>query len=124
MIIPLSSTVDTTIQVVKVTDTGLVHPDQLVHRQLLKDLRDPVSVVVHPWKGWLFYAEAQRPAKIYRCSIDGADCIVIRNTSLGRPSEMAIDFAENKLYWGDTLLKTISHMDFDGNNVRLLHFFL
>ncbi|PAV62586.1 hypothetical protein WR25_26419 isoform C [Diploscapter pachys] len=109
------------LEVVKVTDTGLVHPDQLVHRQLLKDLRDPVSVVVHPWKGWLFYAEAQRPAKIYRCAIDGADCIVIRNTSLGRPSEMAIDFAENKLYWGDTLLKTISYMDFDGKNMQVLN---
>lgn len=30
---------------------------------------------------------------------------------------MAIDFAENRLCWGDTLLKTISCMDFDGKNV-------
>ncbi|KIH55252.1 hypothetical protein ANCDUO_14594, partial [Ancylostoma duodenale] len=54
------------LEVVKISDTGLVHPDQLTHRQLLKNLRDPVSVVIHPWKGYLFYAEAQRPARIYR----------------------------------------------------------
>lgn len=48
---------------------GLVHPDQLIHRQLLNGLRDPVAVAVHPWRGFLFFAEAQRPAKIYRCSI-------------------------------------------------------
>uniref|UniRef100_A0A158P9R2 EGF-like domain-containing protein n=1 Tax=Angiostrongylus cantonensis TaxID=6313 RepID=A0A158P9R2_ANGCA len=108
------------LEVVKIADTGLVHPDQLTHRQLLKNLRDPVSVVIHPWKGYLFYAEAQRPARIYRCHMDATNCVVIRNTTLGRPSEMAIDFEENRLCWGDTLLKLISCMDFDGSNVAVL----
>ncbi|CAJ0930175.1 unnamed protein product, partial [Mesorhabditis belari] len=105
------------LEVVKVLDQGLVNPDSLVHRQLLTNLRDPVSVVVHPWKGLLFYAEAQRPAKIYRCFIDATNCQVIRNTTLGRPSELVIDFERDKLCFGDTLLKSISCMDFDGGRV-------
>ncbi|PIO56484.1 hypothetical protein TELCIR_22116, partial [Teladorsagia circumcincta] len=52
--------------------------------------------------------------------MDGANCVVIRNTTLGRPSEMAIDFEEERLCWGDTLLKTISCMDFEGSNVVVL----
>ncbi|CAI4230259.1 unnamed protein product [Auanema sp. JU1783] len=108
------------LEVIKIADTGLVHPDQLVHRKLIKDLRDPVSVVVHPWKGYIFYAEAQRPATINRCYTDGTNCQVIRNTTLGRPSEMVIDFETDRLCWGDTLLKTISCMSFDGQNVEQL----
>uniref|UniRef100_A0A1I7WFT5 EGF-like domain-containing protein n=1 Tax=Heterorhabditis bacteriophora TaxID=37862 RepID=A0A1I7WFT5_HETBA len=50
----------------------------------------------------------------FRCYMDGTNCMVIRNTTLGRPSEMTIDFEQNRLCWGDTLLKTISCMDFDG----------
>ncbi|UMM10088.1 hypothetical protein L5515_000020 [Caenorhabditis briggsae] len=108
------------LEVVKIGETGLVQPDELVRRQLLTELRDPVSVVVHPWKGLLFYAEAMRPAAIYKCHIDGTNCQVIRNTTLGRPSEMAIDFEEDRICWGDTLLKTISCMDLDGKNVNTL----
>uniref|UniRef100_A0A7E4V2M4 EGF-like domain-containing protein n=1 Tax=Panagrellus redivivus TaxID=6233 RepID=A0A7E4V2M4_PANRE len=102
------------------TKQGLVNPDQLVHRQLLKSLRDPIAVVVHPFRGQLFFAEAERPAKIWRCDIDAANCVVIRNTTLGRPSGLAIDFAEDRICVGDSLLKTISCMDFDGAKVTVV----
>uniref|UniRef100_A0AAF5Q0L6 EGF-like domain-containing protein n=13 Tax=Wuchereria bancrofti TaxID=6293 RepID=A0AAF5Q0L6_WUCBA len=104
------------LEVVKISEQGLVHPDQLIHRQLLNGLRDPVAVAVHPWHGILFFAEAQRPAKIYRCMIDASNCEIIRNTTLGRPSSMVIDFSEDRLCYGDTLLKTINCMNFDGSN--------
>uniref|UniRef100_A0A1I7SE82 EGF-like domain-containing protein n=1 Tax=Bursaphelenchus xylophilus TaxID=6326 RepID=A0A1I7SE82_BURXY len=104
------------LEVVKVSEQGLVHPDQLVRRQLLTHLHDPVAIVVHPWLGYLFYAEAERPAKILRCNIDASDCQVIRNQSLGRPSGLVIDFEENKLCVSDSLLKFIGCMNFDGSN--------
>lgn len=108
------------LEVVKVTEQGLVNPDQLVRRQLLSHLKDPVSVVVHPWKGLMFFAEAERPARIWRCNIDATDCQVIRNQTLGRPSGLVIDFAENKICVGDTLLQFIACMDFDGSNWALI----
>ncbi|KAI6241467.1 EGF-like domain-containing protein [Aphelenchoides fujianensis] len=95
------------LEVVKVTDQGLVHPDQLIRRQLLSHLRDPVAM-------------AERPARIWRCNVDGMRCTIIRNMTLGRPSGMAIDYAENKLYIGDSLLKYIACMDFDGSNFKKL----
>lgn len=77
-------------------------------------------MVVHPWKGYLFFAEAERPARIWRCYTDATNCIVIRNTTLGRPSGMVIDFEENRLCIGDSLLKFIGCMDFNGNNWQTL----
>lgn len=92
----------------------------MVRRQLLVKLRDPVSVVVHPWKSLLFFAEAERPARIWRCANDASNCQVIRNMTLGRPSGMVIDHEENRLCIGDSLLKLIACMDFDGNNWTVL----
>lgn len=108
------------LEVIKVSEQGLVHPDQLIRRQLLRGLRDPVSVVVHPWKGLLFYAEAERPAKIWRCNIDASNCQVIKNSTLGRPSGLVIDHAENRICVGDSMLKFIACMDFDGGNWNVI----
>uniref|UniRef100_A0A914L2L5 Low-density lipoprotein receptor-related protein n=2 Tax=Meloidogyne TaxID=189290 RepID=A0A914L2L5_MELIC len=108
------------LEVVKVTDQGLVNPEQLVHRKLLVKLRDPVSVVVHPWRGYVFFAEAERPARIWRCNLDATNCIVLRNQTIGRPSGLAIDFAESRLCLGDSLLKFFACMDFDGQNWAVL----
>ena len=95
------------LEVVKVSEQGLVHPDQLIRRQLLAKLRDPIAIVVHPWKGILFFAEAERPARIWRCNMDATNCIVIRNQTLGRPSGLVIDHSENRLCVSDSLLKVL-----------------
>lgn len=108
------------LEVVKITEQGLLRPDQLVQRTLLNGLREPVAVAVHPWRGLLFFAEAQRPAKIYRCYIDATNCKIIRSDQLGRPSSFAIDFAEDRLCFGDSLLKMISCMNFDGSKPYIL----
>ncbi|VDD90121.1 unnamed protein product, partial [Enterobius vermicularis] len=108
------------LEVVKITEQGLVNTEDLVHRQLFSGLRDPVAVAVHPWQGLLFFAEAQRPAKILRCHIDGSNCKVIRNNTIGRPSSLAIDFVNQRLCFGDTLLKTITCMNLDGSNSTAL----
>jgi hypothetical protein len=104
------------LEVIKVTEQGLVNPEQLVRRQLLTKVREPLSIAVHPWKGFLFFTEADRPARVWRCNLDGQGCIPIRNQTIGRPSGLAIDFAENRLCLGDSLLKMFACMDFDGQN--------
>lgn len=100
----------------------VVHADDPhMHRQLRLDLKEPVSVVVHPLKGYLYFTEAKRPAKIWRCAGDAKDCKVIRNTTLGRPSGLTIDFQQNKLCWGDSILKHIQCSDLSGNNVQKIN---
>uniref|UniRef100_A0AC35U3P2 EGF-like domain-containing protein n=1 Tax=Rhabditophanes sp. KR3021 TaxID=114890 RepID=A0AC35U3P2_9BILA len=109
------------LEVIKVSEQGLMNAEELQHRKLLSNLHDPVSVVVHPWKGLLFFAEAERPAKIWKCNIDGSECLVIRNTSLGRPSSMVIDFIDEKLCFSDSLLKIIGCMNYDGSNFSVIN---
>jgi len=69
---------------------------------------------------FLFYAEAARPAKIWRCNLDASDCSVIRNSSLSRPTGLVLDFGAEKLCFGDMLLGFIACMDYDGGNFKNL----
>lgn len=52
--------------------------------------------------------------------MDATSCIVLRNQTIGRPSGLAIDFAESRLCLGDSLLKFFACMDFDGQNWAVL----
>lgn len=52
--------------------------------------------------------------------LDGSNCKVIRNNTIGRPSSLAIDFVNQRLCFGDTLLKTITCMNLDGSNSTAL----
>lgn len=42
-------------------------------RTLLKDLKRPRAIVVHPNKGYIFFSEWDRPANISRANSDGTD---------------------------------------------------
>lgn len=69
---------------------------------------------------YLFYAESARPAKIYRCSLDASDCEIIKNTSMARPVGLSIDFTQDQLCYGDSVLGFIACMNLDGTNSRTL----
>lgn len=69
---------------------------------------------------FIFFAEAQRPAKIYRCAEDASDCIVIRNTSLGNPTSLVIDFQRDELCWSDSILRHIQCANLNGEPTRIL----
>uniref|UniRef100_A0A915LCH3 Vitellogenin receptor n=1 Tax=Romanomermis culicivorax TaxID=13658 RepID=A0A915LCH3_ROMCU len=89
-------------------------------RALIRGLKEPTSIVVHPGRGYLFYSESSRPARISRCSMDATDCLVVRNTSLARPSGLTIDYSQEILCFGDMLLGFIACMNYDGSNFKNL----
>lgn len=66
---------------------------------LLKNLKRPRAIVVHPNKGYLFFSEWDRPANISRANSDGSNIIVFKNLLLGWPNGLAIDFEKDRLYW-------------------------
>ncbi|CDW53518.1 Low-density lipoprotein receptor-related protein [Trichuris trichiura] len=100
----------------------VVHAEQRnTHRTLLRQLRGPTSVVIHPGKGFLYYAEARRPARIMKCNSDASTCAVYRNVSIGRPGGLVIDFQRDVLYWADSLLKHIQCGDLLGTQVRTIN---
>ena len=61
-------------------------------RTLLRDLKRPRAIVVHPNRGFVFYSEWDRPANISRAYLDGTNLFVFKNVLLGWPNGLAIDF--------------------------------
>ena len=76
-------------------------------RTLLKNLKRPRAIVVHPNKGYMFFSEWDRPANISRANMDGTNVQVFRNATLGWPNGLAMDYEADRLYWCDALLDHI-----------------
>lgn len=72
------------------------------------------------WTDW-----GENP-KIERANLDGTDRIILVNTSLGWPNGLALDYAEDKLYWGDAKTDKIevsSEREISAiNNKIVIHF--
>jgi len=89
-------------------------------RTLLKDLKRPRAIVVHPNKGYIFFSEWDRPANISRANSDGTDVQVFRNVLLGWPNGLSMDYERDRLYWCDALLDHIQHANLDGGDVKTI----
>lgn len=90
-------------------------------RTLLKNLKRPRAIVVHPNKGYVFFSEWDRPANISRALSDGTNLTVFKNLTLGWPNGLSIDFATDRLYWCDALLDHVQHSTLDGNDVKTVN---
>ncbi|XP_070148921.1 low-density lipoprotein receptor-related protein 2 [Polyergus mexicanus] len=90
-------------------------------RTLLKNLKRPRAIVIHPNHGYIFFSEWDRPANISRAHADGSNLIVFRNLTLGWPNGLAIDFNKDRLYWCDALLDHVQHSNLDGTDVRTVN---
>nr|CAH7742116.1 unnamed protein product [Callosobruchus chinensis] len=66
-------------------------------RTLLKNLKRPRAIVVHPNKGFVFFSEWDRPANISRSFTDGTNLTVFKNLTLGWPNGLSIDFLTDRL---------------------------
>ncbi|XP_066588132.1 low-density lipoprotein receptor-related protein 2 isoform X2 [Prorops nasuta] len=90
-------------------------------RTLLKNLKRPRAIVIHPNHGFIFFSEWDRPANISRAQADGNNLIVFKNLTLGWPNGLAIDFTKDRLYWCDALLDHVQHSNLDGSDVRTVN---
>ena len=91
-----------------------------IRKVLLRNLKRPRAIVIHPNRGFLFYSEWDRPANISRANADGTNVIVFRNVLLGWPNGLSIDFEEDRLYWCDALLDHIQHSNLDGGDIKTI----
>lgn len=87
-------------------------------RTLLKNLKRPRAIVVHPNRGFIFFSEWDRPANISRAYTDGSNLTVFKNLTLGWPNGLSIDFKQDRLYWCDALLDHVQHSKLDGSDVK------
>ncbi|XP_015126789.1 low-density lipoprotein receptor-related protein 2 [Diachasma alloeum] len=89
-------------------------------RTLLKNLKRPRAIVIHPNHGYIFFSEWDRPANISRAHADGSNLVVFKNLTLGWPNGLAIDFTKDRLYWCDALLDHVQHSNLDGGDVKTI----
>lgn len=89
-------------------------------RTLLRNLKRPRAIVVHPNKGYIFFSEWDRPANITRAHTDGTNLLVFRNVTLGWPNGLSVDFDRDRLYWCDALLDHVQHSNLDGTDVKTI----
>jgi low density lipoprotein-related protein 2 len=62
---------------------------------LLKNLKRPRAIVVHPNKGYIFFSEWDRPANISRANSDGSNIIVFKNLLLGWPNGLSKFYSDS-----------------------------
>ncbi|XP_043484789.1 low-density lipoprotein receptor-related protein 2 [Leptopilina heterotoma] len=90
-------------------------------RTLLKHLKRPRAIVIHPNQGFIFFSEWDRPANISRARADGSNLVVFKNLTLGWPNGLAIDFGKDRLYWCDALLDHVQHSNLEGTDVKTVN---
>lgn len=91
------------------------------HRTLLKNLKRPRAIVVHPNKGFIYFSEWDRPANITRANADGTGLLVFKNVTLGWPNGLSIDFQKDRVYWCDALLDHVQHANLDGSDIKTIN---
>lgn len=89
-------------------------------RTLLKNLKRPRAIVIHPNRGFVFFSEWDRPANISRAYLDGSNVMVFRGVLLGWPNGLSIDYDTDRIYWCDALLDHIQHANLDGSDVQTI----
>ncbi|XP_053385857.1 low-density lipoprotein receptor-related protein 2-like [Mercenaria mercenaria] len=104
-----------TVSVVRLDD-----PDQ--RRVLLTGLGSPRSVVVHPARGYVFFADWLKDGNnfpfIGRCHGDGSNMTKIHRYELGWPNGMCVDYDQDRVYWVDAYFDRLQHTDLDGNDLQ------
>ncbi|XP_053722161.1 low-density lipoprotein receptor-related protein 2 [Synchiropus splendidus] len=83
-------------------------------RDIVTGLRNPKGIAILPSAGYLFWSDWYRPAVIMRAYTDGSNAIPLVNTTLGWPYGLALDYLMERLYWVDSLLDQIGHINIHG----------
>ncbi|XP_070532341.1 low-density lipoprotein receptor-related protein 6-like isoform X2 [Ptychodera flava] len=93
-------------------------------RLVYRELGDIYGIVVHPLKRLLFWSDTDsRNPRIERSSLNGRQRRVIVSANLMKPSNLAIDFNTDRLFWTDDYAHTIESVNFDGGERdQFMHF--
>ncbi|XP_078613211.1 low-density lipoprotein receptor-related protein 2-like isoform X2 [Branchiostoma floridae x Branchiostoma japonicum] len=85
-------------------------------------LDKPRGIAVDPSTAFVFWSDWGQSPKIERSTLSGENRTVIMDYNLGRPSGLVIDYVNNRLYFADTALDTISSCHFDGGNRQQFYY--
>ncbi|XP_018113974.1 very low-density lipoprotein receptor isoform X4 [Xenopus laevis] len=83
-------------------------------------LQDPTSIAVDPISGFIYWSDWGEPAKIEKAGMNGINRQQLVTLDVQRPSGIAIDVVKSSLYWVDSKLHTLSSVDLNGQDRRVI----
>ncbi|KAF7220632.1 low density lipoprotein receptor a [Nothobranchius furzeri] len=92
------------------------HRKTLFHQNLSK----PRAIVVDPHRNFIFWTDWGSPAKIEKGGLNGVDRVSLVTESIEWPNGITIDLLNQRLYWVDSKLHTLSSIDAQGGGRRTL----
>ncbi len=91
---------------------------------IIEELDYIIDISVNPLDSTIFYStcnRSQKKGKIMKSSQDGSEQTILTDKNIIGPEVLTIDLVLKKVIWIDRDLKTISSIDFDGNNFLTFH---
>lgn len=92
-------------------------------RTLIRNLKEPRGIVVHPNKGYVFFSDWDgdtEKARVSRANLDGSDEVVLPVVPYGEPYGLAIDYEADRLYWFHTRPHFVRHSNLDGTDEQTM----
>uniref|UniRef100_A0A8C8LYL0 EGF-like domain-containing protein n=1 Tax=Oncorhynchus tshawytscha TaxID=74940 RepID=A0A8C8LYL0_ONCTS len=89
--------------------------------RLITDIAgEPYSITVNPARGMMYWTVVGDHSLIEEAAMDGSMRRILVEKNLRRPSGLAIDYFNQRLYWADTELSVIGSVRFDGSDSVLV----
>uniref|UniRef100_A0A3B3UD40 Low density lipoprotein receptor a n=1 Tax=Poecilia latipinna TaxID=48699 RepID=A0A3B3UD40_9TELE len=85
-----------------------------------QDLSKPRAIVVDPLTNFMYWTDWGSPAKIEKGGLNGVDRTALVTDNIVWPNGITIDLLNQRLYWVDSKLHTLSSIDVQGSGRRTL----
>uniref|UniRef100_A0A0K0EUQ3 Very low-density lipoprotein receptor n=2 Tax=Strongyloides venezuelensis TaxID=75913 RepID=A0A0K0EUQ3_STRVS len=86
-----------------------------------RNLEEPRAIAVDPATGLIFWTDWGKRAKIERSGMDGKHRTTIASgENIKWPNGLTLDILDKKIYFADAKTKSISSMDYWGDNLRTI----
>lgn len=85
-----------------------------------RDLSKPRAIVVDPHSNFLYWTDWGSPAKIEKGGLNGGDRTALVTDNIEWPNGITIDLLNQRLYWVDSKLHTLSSIDMQGGGRRTI----
>ncbi|XP_003443220.1 low density lipoprotein receptor a [Oreochromis niloticus] len=85
-----------------------------------QDLSKPRAIVVDPQSNFVYWTDWGNPAKIEKAGLNGGDRTALVTDNIMWPNGITLDLLNQRLYWVDSKLHTLSSIDVQGGGRRTL----
>ncbi|XP_048800560.1 low-density lipoprotein receptor-related protein 8 isoform X1 [Lagopus muta] len=84
------------------------------------DLSEPRAIAVDPTRRFMYWSDWGDKAKIEKAGLNGVGRQVLVSDNIEWPNGITLDLLNQRLYWVDSKLHSLSCIDFNGSNRKVL----